>query len=449
MSVETAQAQEMIQIVSVLQTPDKKVEIIYTLTPADPAPSNGYDLTVLAMETSQDCAATSTTPDSALDDITSYITGSLNVTSGSGLLTWDVRNMPAGALKTKYWKANVNVLFRLKATPNNPAISIEMVSVPAGSFIMGNSQRGDDATYGASDESPTHTVTLSAYQIGKYHVTNGQYCAVMNWALGKGYVKGDASGAPYSSGDAYAAGQKMIAITDSNCPVQYLGASSGGFSWKSQIGAGGVTYSLESHPVTDVTWYGAVVFCNWLSEKDGFTACYDLTSWTLIQGNNGYRLPTEAEWERAAAWDGSKHWIYSFMSDTLTGKNRCNYYDYNPSCVNPLGLQSFPNTSPVGWFNGVNISPNGNIQTVNSPSPVGCYDMSGNIWQWCYDLYGAYSSGAQTDPLGATSGTNRVECGGYWYNPNYHCRSAARSHPDPDYSNRGIGFRIACGTFAF
>ena len=93
------------------------MDIIYNLTPADPAPANGYDISTLAMETAQDCAATSATPDTAFDDITAYVTGSTHITSGSGLLTWNVQGMPAGALKSKYWKAGVSVLFRLKATP--------------------------------------------------------------------------------------------------------------------------------------------------------------------------------------------------------------------------------------------------------------------------------------------------------------------------------------------
>jgi len=77
--------------------------------------------------------------------------------------------------------------------------------------------------------------------------------------------------------------------------------------------------------------------------------------------------------------------FYGFKSDTLTGKSQCNYQDDNPDYVNPLGLLGNYHTSPVGWFNGTNVSPNGNILTVNSVSPAGCYDMSGNVQQWCQD----------------------------------------------------------------
>ncbi|MCX7047967.1 MAG: SUMF1/EgtB/PvdO family nonheme iron enzyme [Candidatus Sumerlaeota bacterium] len=323
---------------------------------------------------------------------------------------------------------------------------IEMVSVPAGTFTMGRRDDGDDGTYGYSDELPRHQVTLSAYQIGKYDVTNGQYCDVLNWALARGYVKGNASGSAYSGGNVYAAGQGLLYVSDSYCQIQYSG---GAFTCKSRTGAVGTNYSMRDHPAVCVTWYGSVAFCNWLSEKEGLTPCYNLTDWSLIQGNNGYRLPTEAEWERAAAWDGTKHWIYGFQSDTLTGKDRCNYRDNNPDCVNPLGLTSYPYTSPVGWFNGANISPNGGIQTVNSPSPVGCYDMNGNLWQWCHDWHGAYTSGTQTNPLGANSSSGeRVTRGGYWNLGFNLCRTADRDGWGPGHGSNYVGFRVARGVFA-
>jgi formylglycine-generating enzyme required for sulfatase activity len=301
---------------------------------------------------------------------------------------------------------------------------------------MGRRDDGDDGTYGYSDELPRHQVTLSAYQIGKYEVTNGQYCGVLNWALGRGYLK-NSSGGAYTGGTVYSAGQALLSGDLYSDVVYSVG---GGFSWKTRAGTGG-NYSMENHPVINVTWYGCVAFCNWLSEKEGLTPCYNLSTWALtVPYPNGYRLPTEAEWERAAAWDGSKHWIYGFLSDTLTGKNRCNY-----TYVNPLGLTGYPYTSPVGWFNGTNVSPNGSVQTVNSPSPVGAYDMSGNAWEWCHDRYGSYSSAAQSDPTGPGSGSSRVLRGGGWPFGFASCRAAPRYDyyyglPDDWYCH--IGFRL-------
>jgi formylglycine-generating enzyme required for sulfatase activity len=331
---------------------------------------------------------------------------------------------------------------------------VEMISVPAGTFTMGNSGTGDDATYGnyygasVLNESPAHSVTLSAYQIGKHDVTNKQYCDVLNWALAQGYLK-DSTGANWAgTGDIYAGGvlQTILAITDEYCNIWYSG---GEFSSKTRVGLPESTdYSMDMHPVVVVSWYGAVAFCNWLSQMEGLTPCYDMTmgDWPLTvvpPTSGGYRLPTEAEWERAAAWDGSKHWIYGFTSDTMTGHDQCNYCGGDPLVTvaptdqgvydNPLGLKDAPYTTPVGWFNGVNVNPNGNIATKNSVSPVGCYDMSGNVGQWVQDQFTSYDSGG-----------DRVVRGGSWAGGSAYARSAYRfSGVSPDNVSWSVGFRVA------
>ncbi len=357
------------------------------------------------------------------------------ITNGSGKhIVWN-----AGAEYPEvYWTQ-----MRAKVTASDEAGSgfMEMVSVPAGTFIMGARDDGDDGEYAYSDEYPRHEVTLYEYQIGKYEVTNGQYCEVLNWALGQGYLEGS-SGDPYGGGAVYYNGAILLDIDDADCQIVY---SAGTFSWKTRD-----SYSMEHHPVVEVSWYGAVAFCNWLSEKEGLPTAYNLSTWELVnQFSGGYSLPTEAEWERAAAWDGSKHCIYSFVSDTLTGRDRCNY-DTNigswpSSAVNPLGLTSYPYTSPVGWFDGMNISPNGSIQTVDSTSPVGSYDMSGNVWEWCHDWYSStyYDGGAMTNPTGPASGSDRVLRGGSWDYYAGNCRSASRYTRDPSYTYTYLGFRVA------
>ena len=212
---------------------------------------------------------------------------------------------------------------------------IEMVSVPAGTFTMGARDDLDDGEYAGDDEYPRHEVTLSAYQIGKYEVTNGQYCEVMNYALSKGYLE-NSNGSAYSGGDVYYNGNILLDIDDVYCQISY---KSGYFTWESRDG-----YSMENHPVVEVSWYGSVAFCNWLSEIEGKTPAYNLSTCELTnQFGGGYRLPTEAECERAAAWDG-KHWIYSYMSDTASSE-RMNY-----NSNNPLGLSDYPYTTGVGYY---------------------------------------------------------------------------------------------------
>jgi len=355
-----------------------------------------------------------------------------------------------------------------RATPSRPAISkttaapIQMVDVPEGTFIMGRRDDGDDEKYGLAQELPRHAVTLSAYKIGKYKVTNGQYCDVLNLALARGYLEAQ-NGSPYTVGDVCKNGKILLGITATGeyqfCLINY---ASGVFSWKWRMGEGIFPYSMQNHPVVNVSWYGAVAFCNWLSEKEGLTPCYNLSTWELIdadgsaegiQFHGGYRLPTEAEWERAAAWDpdaagGPKHWIYGFMDDTLTsptGRTRCNYKQVPlGDIVNPLGLVSVPFTSPVGWFNGVNISPNGNIQTVDSHSPVGAYDMAGNVREWCYDWIQTdyFALGPMQNPTGPTTGTYRVSHAGSFNTEGQDTRVSQRDGDLPTDTYYHNGFRV-------
>ncbi len=334
-----------------------------------------------------------------------------------------------------------------------------VVSIAAGTFTMGRTASGDDALYGLTCEDPPHSVTLGAYGLGKYEVTNQQYCDVLNWAKAQGWLYSDTSGtAWYGNGDIYAGGASVpyviVAFTSVDCNIQY---ADGVFVPKTRTGLPEATvYSMADHPMVLVSWYGSVAFCNWLSQMLGWTPCYDMNAarWPLMVAPpvpGGYRLPTEAEWERAAAWDGTKHWIYSFLSDTHASNNQCNSCWYTGGShirVNPLGLTAYPNTSPVGWFDGVNVSPNGNIPTVDSASPSGAYDMSGNVLEWCNDWYSDtyYSDSPMTNPMGPDTGGDHVRRGGCWYSFFYYCRSAYRDHYAPTFAYRSLGFRISITT---
>lgn len=380
---------------------------------------------------------------------------------GSGTAVTAVANSGYGFVKwsdgsTVNPRTDTNVTANCSVTATFlPQLSPEMVSVAWCDFTMGRIATGDDATYGKGagydwmNEDPQHQVLLGAYQLGRYDVTNLDYCAILNYALARGYLKTSGGAAWAGTGDIYAGGNLQIILNfaASYCNIQYSG---GVFTSKTRVGLPGSTnYSMDTHPVIGVSWYGAVAFCNWLSQWQGLTPCYDMTTanWPLTVAPptaGGYRLPTEAEWERAAAWKSSTHKTYGFGGDYLgTFKNRCNDATDGTAFVNPLGLTTEPYTSPVGWFNPTNVSPNGNVSTVPAPSPVGAYDMCGNAWQWVQDWATQYSGGAVTNPTGPASGVYRVARGGSWYTMYYDCRSARRSGGVPTSTNNATGFRLA------
>ncbi|MBP5602350.1 MAG: SUMF1/EgtB/PvdO family nonheme iron enzyme [Treponema sp.] len=173
----------------------------------------------------------------------------------------------------------------------------------------------------------------------------------------------------------------------------------------------------ENRPVEQVSWYDAVKFCNKLSKKDGLTSCYS-GSGESIRCNfraNGYRLPTEAEWEFAAR-----------------GGNNSKGYKYSGS----------DDLDEVGWYN-YNSEKQTNDVGQKEPNELGIYDMSGNVWEWCNDWYGNYPSRNETDPFGALSGYSRVVRGGSWYDNGDSCAvSIWYYNNNPGSSNSVLGFRV-------
>lgn len=352
-----------------------------------------------------------------------------------------------------------------------------MVTVPAGSFNMGRDYAWDSA-WGTerTNELPVHEVYLDAYQIARHTVTTREYCDVLNWAYMEYWRTGGAGTLLYATlttNDPYAGGSVVYAgaigaryaILDISTNPHIL-VSGGGtaatdpivFSPKTQSG-----YSMGTFPVAGVSWFGAAAYCNWLSRIKANTGLYPGFTGVFYNMNTVYwppyassdqrafRLPTEAQWERAAAWDGAKHWIYGFTSDVApTGNDWCSWRRPDAGYVNPFSL-SAPYLSTPGWFDGVNVSPNGSVQTEYAVSPVGCYEMSGNIREWCYDWFATsyYSTGGSpwVNPTGPTSPSNvttpqRVVRGGSGSDYYYNDRSAYRTVDTHDSTNIRNGFRV-------
>lgn len=270
-----------------------------------------------------------------------------------------------------------------------------MAVIPAGSFVM-----GDTFSEGASYELPLHTVYVSTFYMDKYEVTKALWDQVRTWSVTNGYS------------------------------YDYPGDG-----------------KAPNHPVQNLDWYDMVKWCNARSQMEGRAPCY-YTDAALTQlytnghaapfvnWNGGYRLPTEAEWEKAARGGAAGHRFAWTDTDTIS-HSQANYYSdasypydvsptrgFNPAFVdgNP------PYTSPVGSF---------------APNGYGLYDTAGNIWEWCWDWAGDYTTDPQTDPRGPDTGNTRVGRGGNWNYYAEHCRNSYRYGNSPDYIADNIGFRCA------
>jgi len=253
----------------------------------------------------------------------------------------------------------------------------DFVYVPGGTFTMGNTLGGGHPT-----ELPTHTVTLSSFYISKFEVTQDEWQNTMG-------------------------------------------------SNPSHDNGVGVNY-----PVYEVSWYAIIKYCNLRSLTEGLTPVYTIsgftnpsnwgevpidydTAWDAAICNwsaNGYRLPTEAEWEFAArGGTTTPDYVYAGSNDI----NTVAWY---------LGNNTPWGTKPVGS---------------KEPNGMGIYDMSGNVWEWCWDWWGSYSSAAQNNPNGPGSGSSRLLRGGSWYFEAFSCRVSSRAGGDPSYSIYDLnGFRL-------
>jgi len=302
-------------------------------------------------------------------------------------------------------------------------IPVDLVYIPGGTFQMGDSISSE----GYSHEHPVHMVTLSPFYMGKYEITNGQYCIFLNSAKSQGLIT-------VISNIVYQAGSE----------TRYPYCDTYQSSTHSQINWDGSTFSVRTKsgrsmgndPMATVSWYGAVDYCNWQSQQEGKQACYNLTTWEWDISKKGYHLPTEAQWEYAAR--GGLSGKRFPWGDTIT-HNQANYdssdslsYDISSArgCHPTWNHGGSPYTSPVGSF---------------AANGFGLYDMAGNVYEWCNDWFGSsyYNSSPNSDPTGSTTGTYRVLRGGGWDINAIHCRVAYRNYNIPYILFYHYGFRIS------
>jgi formylglycine-generating enzyme required for sulfatase activity len=272
-----------------------------------------------------------------------------------------------------------------------------MALIPAGTFDM-----GDPLREGNANESPLHAVELSAFYIDRCLVTKAMWDGVYAWAIQNAY--------------------------------EFENPGSG---------------KAPNHPVETVNWYDIAKWLNARSEREGLRPAYftdakhtavyragqvDMTNADVDWTADGYRLPTEAEWEKAAR-GGAKGHRFPWADTDAISPDRANYYSgaYHPRFHDAV----YPFTSPVGTF---------------PPNGYGLYDMAGNVWEWCWDWYDAGWYGQPGARVRDTHGPNsapknsfRVMRGGAWHRADKFCRCAHRGMDAPDLGWIVFGFRCVRG----
>ncbi len=170
------------------------------------------------------------------------------------------------------------------------------------------------------------------------------------------------------------------------------------------------------NPVEQVRWSDAVAFCNKRSQLEGLQPCYNQETWQCNFDANGYRLPTEAEWE------------FACRAGTTTDY----YFGDDPA---KLG--------EYAWFE-KNSAGRPHAIGQKKPNPLGLYDMSGNVWQWCNDFYQPdyYKDAPKKDPRGPAAGKTKVVRGGAWRFSDDNCRSGYRYNENPGYADVCFGYDI-------
>jgi formylglycine-generating enzyme required for sulfatase activity len=247
-------------------------------------------------------------------------------------------------------------------------IGAEMVLINTGPFLMGSNDL-------SRAERPAHRVDLDAFYIGKFEVTNGQFKAFC-----------DATRRPYPEAEWSPDGETSLS------------------SFKEQ----------SAYPVVGINWEDALAYCQWLSQQTG----------------KKYRLPTEAEWEKAAR-GGLEGQNYPWGNEEFDSGGR-----YRANCGSESDndrirkKDGFLNTSPIGTF---------------PPNGYGLYDMAGNVWEWCADYYDEnyYASSPEKNPPGPSTGEKRSLRGGSWFGGPQRMRCAARLWNYPLIRYASTGFRIA------
>ena len=300
-------------------------------------------------------------------------------------------------------------LLRVRATPG----TADMGLVPGGSFDM-----GDHWEVGEMDEIPVHPVIVSGFLMDKYEVTNGDMANILTSAFRSGKVSASTSTVSNTEGTP----QQLLDLDSISCPITF----------SSTLRMFLVIGPDRYEPCGEVTWYGAQAYCNYRSDEEGLDRCINFLNWSCDFSKKGYRLPTEAEWEKAAR-GGIRGQYYPWPSD---GGNPEDHLDKAKANYD----NNFFGPKPVGYYDG-NQTPSG----TDMANGYGLYDMAGNIGKWCYDRYDYYwyesPDADEPNTTGPTTGSLRVHRVGSYVGTPMRLRCAERNGHDPMSPTSYLGFR--------